>query len=404
MEEKIKEEILNDLYETDSSLKKDEAEILKIITLILKTKNKVSYNNDYFGKLKKEIIQAIDKEKTSFERKHLFYKHLSYSLAVVCCCFLIIFLYPLFSQKDSKVLVVDNSQIIESTYPEAFGEISITKKDFVDGRGSGDISIMSEHQYKYILNDDYEINFDLAPTEVYKTMPSFNNFNRNINEIISLDSFENLQYSHISLTENKESPFSLYINYLNGSLTISKTMGNINSDINNISEEDILSLANNFINKHKINIDRYASPYINNNLSSSIAQVFYPQLIDNYLVYNDRGGFNSLQIDIDLNKNEVIALYNYNFNPYQASSYPIVNNKEHIQKYLNKLNQGNDPEQELLELNLIKPSFGLLKTFVPTDSVSETFHVPAIIFETDNDFQNKFVIPLLLSYHIEDVN
>lgn len=404
MDQELKKTILDDLYEIDESLKKEEDKILLIIEHILKEKAKINYNQDFFDNLRKKILIEIERQKKGRQEKYHFFQNLSFSLAGLSLVLLLILIAPIFKKTENNI-IKEKEEIAKFSMlnPQAFGDINIEKSNNIEGLGLGalDLEIRPDldRKYRFILDEESLKNFDQAPNLVYKTQTNNKHFKEKEITPIDLQGFKDLRYSFIKLKEEGQDSYSVAINFSNQLLTISKELESAENEASLFDEDYIINLAKQFLNTYQISTEAYGEPYINKYWEEDVdfipqrIQVFYPKKIDKYLVYNDKGELDSLQLDINLNTNEVVGLYNYSFANYEASEYNIVNNSEAIVRYFNNLNTNNQLEGEVIDVYLSQASFALLKTnYLPE------LYVPALVFKAENYYQKKFVIPLLLSY------
>jgi hypothetical protein len=405
MEKKIKESLLEDLYNIDSNLKKEEEKLLIIIDNILKAKNDIHYNEEFFDKLKEKVLIEIQKQKYQTQKKYYFFQRLSYSLAFISLVLLIFLVSPVFKNNEEKIVEeINNTRKISMLAPQAFGDLSLVSDNKVEGLGSGEIGLMPipefTKSYRFFLKEGENINFDNSSNLVYQQINTKDYFIDQASLPFAVDNFGNLKYSFVNFQEDKNNPFSLSINFLNQSLSINKETINTEIKVNEFKEETTINLANQFINAYEISLEDYGDAYINKYWSDeeyipSRVQVLYPQIIDDLFVYNQRGEYNSMQVDVSLHLNEVVGLYNYSFADYQASQYDIIDTKEQILEYLVRLNEESIFTNDTIDVYLSEAKFALLKTNVIENAYSKEIYVPAIVFKADNYYQDSLVIPLI---------
>ncbi len=472
MSNKKMQEILRDLYLIDPSLKKEEEKIISIIEDIMENQPNIELNQDFVTQLKEKVFLEIE----SLENKNKFsifswQKLLYVSSASVLVILLSVLTVANFILPNEKKLKKDSDII--ALNERAFGNLSISLEegrndlesslsqsdDMVLGLGSagesvivsGDVSIMpypvEQNNYKYVYNGEALDNLDLSSVSslVYKrdnddyfSRIFANNIKSISNLPIDLRNFTQTKLQHFNLEENKDYGYSVAVNLSNNSISIYSNwqywpqpykdcydeicIENLRlNESDMLPDSELISIAQDFIDKYKINLDSYGpveinkEAYKNNNYYPEQISLVYPLVINDKEVYSSHGGKNGLQISINIRERKVSSLNNLNFSNLKSSSYQLIDNTNRMNDLIERGGLNPDYYRSLqdnfIELELEEPVIALVKTWIssPDKNTSSELFIPSLIFkikERPNEYfhRQNVIIPLVEEIYNDSLN
>jgi hypothetical protein len=322
------------------------------------------------------------------------------------------------------------------------------------GAGSSDSAnskmIMPPYEYKnYTYKyEGEEINIEDNFLAVYKKVKSINtkDFSGIINNfdlgLFDSSKFQNLKIDNINLNEDREFGYGIYFNFKEGIVSINENWekwprpenecglikdleenqrcyNSLRLKISDVpADNEIISIADSFIEHYKIDISNYGEATIDNNWKRSyestpnkenayvpeIIQVIYPLIINNKTVYDQSGNPSGLNVSVNIRHRKVSGVYSISSIKLESSDYEIENNTEKILEFAE--NGGiynyhyayNDSSTE--ELKLDTPKAVLLKHYLYENNESHELYVPALVFPIKNlpensyFYRNSIVVPL----------
>ncbi len=310
-------------------------------------------------------------------------------------------------------------------------------------------------------NFNWELNLELWDTmKVYKKEKQnnntdlFNNVLKNINFAwINLSGFSNLKVSNMSINEDKENWYSLYLDFENSSLSIWKNWTKWNNDINSekytqLSDNELLSIANDFVKSYNIDVSKYWNPIVESNNNSHLIRyagmeamdntvssdmavdskmmiapdyyfpnstVIFPLIVDWNEIKEENGQNFGLRIEID-NKNKKVSSLNWlNSMTYAASEYSIENDNKNILKVTNAgwrywlyENGYNEGEYKEINVELENPKIIYINYYIYNyeNNTSDEYFIPAISFDIIKDesnsnyiYNNSVIVPLVKDFY-----
>ena len=247
----------------------------------------------------------------------------------------------------------------------------------------------AKYVFSWSLNDILKSQMD-----VYSQIKTKNNtFIENKDIDLTHSNLDSLVYS-----QNNENWYYITIDNKNNYIRIEKNYEywkSQNSEDLNLTNEEILKTANDFLNTFKINTQNYWSWIIQkDSLESNYntqKEVTYPFIIDWKKILLEDWSYKWIKITVDLKENKVISMYWLDLNNYIKTLYDVENNEENILKSLNKNTTSDDKNLEII--NLSNPKIEYISKYMSLNWVNKEYLIPAIIFE--KQWSDKLIIPLV---------
>ena len=247
----------------------------------------------------------------------------------------------------------------------------------------------TKYVFSWSLNDILKSQMD-----VYSQIKTKNNtFIENKDIDLTHSNLDSLVYS-----QNNENWYYITIDNKNNYIRIEKNYEYWKSQNNedlNLTNEDILKTANDFLNTFKINTQNYWSWIIQkDSLESNYntqKEVTYPFIIDWKKILLEDWSYKWIKITVDLKENKVISMYWLDLNNYIKTLYDVENNEENILKSLNKNTTNDDKNLEII--NLSNPKIEYISKYMSLNWVNKEYLIPAITFE--KQWSDKLIIPLV---------
>jgi len=313
-------QFLEELYVLDSSLKKYEKELKKIINHILRSKPNTQFDEEFKERLRSEIMTRIQELKEKKEKTFNFSSVFSfgtptYALAGALVVVLIVGGVYLSQKSTSPTLDFEGLFTINSLENNAFGDFNADEANLqTEGVGAGAPSAGSEAAeltdskeiggggggqaigmpapewttYKYIYEGD-NINFNeefvqvlrrqkntKAGSQLAKIVGSSNM------ELLDISNLANSKVEMISISEDKDRGYTVHLNFQEGQVSIYKNWRRWESPARCIGilgarcgeyeplklgdipgDEVLVKIANDFLRKYKIDVAIYGQPEIN---------------------------------------------------------------------------------------------------------------------------------------------
>ncbi len=472
-EEKLNE-ILKEIYLIDPSLKKEEEKIRSLIENMISAQPEAKINEEFVASLKEKIFAEIDNMETKKGTKILFWHKLTYvsagAVVVILFSFLVL---PNLVDRDFKI---GGDKSIALLDERAFGDLNVELSernagdsieamtgeragDSVMGLGTSsdsmpsqveDISIMpypveqKNYVYTYKGNLLDEISLSEISSLVYKREIE-NNSARQVasrlsttpNLPINLNNFSQKEVRHININEERDYGYSISLNLANNTLSIYSNWQKWPQPYKDcydreciedlklgasdmLSESQLISIANNFVNDYEVDLSNYAPAHVSNETIARItnlennpehnypqeASVIYPLIINNKEVVDNYGKKEGIQVSINIRERKVSSVYNINYSNLVSSSYNLIDNLENIKPLL--LRGGLSPDiyrqnnLEEIEIELDEPRISLVRTWIPssdTNRGSTEIFIPSLVFpikEIPNEYfyRQQVVVPL----------
>lgn len=304
------------------------------------------------------------------------------------------------------------------------------------------VYIPEVYRYSYSWN----LNLDLK-----NTMPVYKRDNQKIeSEVfaqslnnldfawIDISNFSNVGVSNISLSEDKEYGYNIYVDFENTSMNISK---NLNKWPQQpyiewekqvfLEEKEIIKIANDFLKIHKIDLSKYGNPVIEKTymmayakyssskmmpeFAQNMTNVVFPLIIDWNEILEEWWQALWVRIEVDLKEKKVTWLSGLSIDSYLKSDYKTETTTVNIIKVAEKWGRYGfydygTGEVKYIDLNLKNPEIKYVHTYSYKDNIQEQYLVPAVVFEvekienTENFYGETVVVPLLKDSYKYDEN
>jgi len=186
------------------------------------------------------------------------------------------------------------------------------------------------------------------------------------------------------------------------------------------ADETILSIADDFIDAHNVDLSQYGEPEVDNmwrvNYEAAdnkadyylpeISRVIYPQLVDGKPVYDESGAKSGISVGVNVREKKVSDVWGIMDQKYLKSAYPAVTDISLITAYLEnfgKMPEGWMPEGTTVtkaEITLGTPEIAFVKHYTYENNVSDELIIPALVFPVTNVpagtyfYRNSITVPL----------
>lgn len=241
---------------------------------------------------------------------------------------------------------------------------------------------------------------------------------------VDIAAFSNAQVQSFSLVEDKDFGYALFVDAKEGTVNISEnSKWAYGQDIQPLSPEKMLddrtliSMANDFLKKYKINADLYGQPEVEKSPQlfyamiksqgpeayvPEVMTVTFPLKVDGKEVLDSAGNKTGLRVSISIRFNQVTGLWSLSSQNYESSMYEAVQDGDAIVK-LAELGGSNyypyDGAEKTIEVEIGTPKLSLITMYNYRDGQSEELLVPAYVFpiikapEGNPYFQTNIVVP-----------
>lgn len=305
MEEKI-ENILEDIYRIDPSLKEREEEIIKMLTELLKNKPNLEPDNEFVVGLKVKLLEKTSQARQE-ERKRLFpvisFKQLVFSFGGVALVVVIIFGSKLFDQSGIPQnpvgdTFVASGVVISQVADGAFGPLGgVTFPIPTEvGGGPSEVVINYAPHYNYAGGDFSGLIADKVGV-LKKTRSTGTESTKDyVGDMFSLDLFDmkgledTAVVSDAKFCDNFESGYCFSAAAEWGLVYIESKDAYHDWDYNTavavLDEKQAITVADDFMKKYQVNLKPYGSPIVKSDDSATI-EILYPLQVDGMDVYQE---------------------------------------------------------------------------------------------------------------------
>ena len=489
------EKILQELYQIDENLKQNESELTKIIQNMLLLKPNIKMDENFKLALKERISEKITSEKLqNYMSRHKLniWQIFSY---IFWTAWIAAFSFFIFGETFAPHLTSENktTQVSDMLSFENF--IVETNTDFwnlkslwvnkwalgswqekMSLKSSGVVedmmvessSLMMDVQespwmvegtdmrilpidtdfipevYRYHFS--WALNIDIPETlPIYKKsrvadlwknfVEKFWNFSFNG---LDISRFSDLSAGNISLNQEKKYGYSINIDFSNGYLNIYKNWDkwpqknyDENKQIDLLSDDELLQIANNFMKEYKIDVSQYWAAQIDTNYDSILREfstskkapsyipestyIIYPSLLNGKEIITESGEKIWVKVEVDIQEKKVSSVLGLKIDQYAKSDYKIENNTENILYIANAwwrfwLETEKVENAQYIDIELKNPRLQYIHTYNYTqNNWQEDFLIPAIVFEIESsdktNFMSKIIsVPLLKDFYSYDEN
>jgi len=318
----------------------------------------------------------------------------------------------------------------------------------VDGFGGMDMMVMPFYGFKYVYGGE-ELNLSESSADVYRRLKGQNSLARNLAQSlssvgfseISLSTFQNLKMTSFSLAEDKdlglfitfdfnEDNIYIYENWEKWRDPAREACGYDQScwdkyrlKISDIpADNELMSIAKNFLNKHKVVLTNYGEPRVenywkeqyeampdkNNFYIPEYATVVFPLIINGQEVRDQSGGYAGLRVNINVIKKAASGLSGLAPYRYETSAYALETSASEVIKVaenggFNRNYYIQGQEENLQTVTLGTPTQAYVQIYRYENGRSDELLVPALIFPVIDrpvsEFyyygQNYIIVPLV---------
>lgn len=463
------QKILRDLYELDPGLKKHEETLLRMIGEIVASRPSTKFDSRFAEKLRERVLQEIQKmsgEKTNVDIKNNFAFMKKFYYVLGGALIALVLTVPIIFQKAPFGSVRQN-QAMKGSAPEmerlsdsAFGALSLggqermaATKGFGGGGGaqklteSADISVSSESPLimppEYITNYKFvyrgkPVSVSEKKLEVLRRVRGkgvdFSALNIPSSEIFGVDlsTFNNTKLQSLSVVEERDLGYNIFVNYEDGSLSISENWMKWGEDcfgpgcpgyaplsLSDVPEDSkIIAIANSFIKEHKIRTENFGEPEVVNDWRAfaneqpdtsqmyvpEILSVLYPQKIAGKFVYEESGQKVGIMVNVNIRKMKAGGAWNIGAQNYQSSLYEVEEDFGRILKIAERggvYGYQNDNATKTVEIELGAPALEYMRFWNYKERISEELFLPALVFPVINNtfpemsWKKNVIIPVV---------
>jgi len=368
--------ILNELYQIDSSLRRHEKELIKLIQELLDKKPEVVLDKSFRKELREELLKRTEKPSLFLP----FLKPVGF-VALGALIFAAVIL-P-FIGKDFESPFRFEAQKVER---EGFGNLAL-KQEEVLGKGGGMTEAsaprleMVDYSYSY-TGEDFKVPEQMEVLKKKQAEVSFE-----LGSFLSQKEIAGFDISKLkdpcleNFSLKDKDGYSVNVDFSSGLVSIFKLpvfQGG------NVSEREALQTAESFLKEYEVDLSNYSEPEIRENI------VLYPLEIQGKSVYEMSGTKTGLHINVS--SEGVIGLWNLSFLSYESSVY-MTASKERILSFVQKRKFNIPSPTRVIELELQDPEYGYVRFFREADE----FLVPALIFPAyeNGKYVESRVVPLI---------
>ena len=305
------------------------------------------------------------------------------------------------------------------------GSVSIAKAQTIDPQipslSSKCDCYYPGNQYRYVY-EGQEIVLNEKTVEILSRVTGNNtihDFSGIINsDLIDLSKFNNTSVDYLTLTENVDYGYIITINLRDESISMYRNWETWPEvppyPVTDLpSEEEIISVAHNFLGEKNINVENYGQPnlvhyWMVDEMASGfspIMTVLYPLYVNDIPVFSPDGEPYGMYVDVDINYMKVANIWPIMTHNYQGTSYEAETDFNEILKIAEQGGLYNwvytdNEEIETINLGLDTPYLGYMKSWELIDEEYQEILTPALVFPLLDQPQdpyfmkNNIIVPL----------
>lgn len=418
--------ILAELFALDPKLKEQEKELKKIISEMLKHKPEILQDEEYKQHLLEELLQTNNN--LSFKKNNMnIFKKIAIMLGGTALAAFA--LMPYINNSNPSNLPGEEISFLTNEIAESEEDFALDVEDNVaqlneslhgngGGRGGAEMmasdkaisSIMpypgrSNYTYKY-QGEDLELKEEKLPVIKAEEMNmeiDYASLFKNVEiDALKLDQFKDLKIANVSFEEEGDNAYRINLNLKNGQLNINKIWDTWEEfqkdeyviDKYNVTDKDIIKVANSFIKEYGINLKNYGeaelleSPKIfaTREYKPDSYQVVYPLLVEGKKVMTNWGNLVGVSVSVDLRTGKVSDFYGFEPKTYTSKQYPAVTDFGKIKELVDKTGDSKFAFEEETEEEIVKvkkPEQVWLEYRSYSNNSSKLYLVPALAFENE---------------------
>lgn len=256
---------------------------------------------------------------------------------------------------------------------------------------------------------------------------------------IDIGHFSALKLNSMSLLEDREYGLGLNLDFMEGTLSISKNWAKWPQEscqngvcptakLEEVTpDEKALEIANKFFKDYKINLSSYGTPYVNNDWKKeyekaadkstawvpNAVSIVYPLVIEGKTVYEEYGQPKGINVSIDVKTGLVTDVYGMEKLDFDSSNYATETDTAKIlevaQNGGRSWNYGPiglaQPEKvTTVDVRLGEPEMTYVHLSDYQDGTSKDYLVPALVFPVLDQpkegeyFQDKVIVPVIREF------
>lgn len=382
------QDILQDVYEADPTLRAQEAELKKTIKAMLKAKPNAEPDVLFVQRLRERVLTEFSSmpKRSSWTSFFQTPMHAALGSAVITAIVIAPLTYTL-TRGGNPFSTLTSATQTTRLAERAFGTLNATQQTGKGGSGGGgnrvamdaalsSVAPVAEGTSEKMMPPDAAMDsYIMEPMDITKyiyhppTIPEIedvaNVYRRNASSIslpsfsnvtfngVSLSAFSNLSARSVSLKENRKNGYELTLNADDGSLYIGQNWEQWTqpSDWSPLSAEDMLTeeqtvnAANAFAAQYKLPTERFGTPIVQNNdirfAATSVARgemayypemvnVIYPMTIQGVPVWEEYGAPYGMTISVSMRTKQVISANIPAITSLDTSSYDLETNTERL--------------------------------------------------------------------------
>lgn len=485
--------ILNDLYSIDTGFKKYEKELKEIISNIIASKPNIEIDERFKEKLHLLLIEKIQELKSKKELKNInfinMFMNSKFAYSAVGALLVAIILLPLIFLNQDKTDIplnpIDSDISFNNKEQRAFGSLVFSDQSLsadekglitanaesspIPGMGGSDsLSLLAPDakstsaiypyppigiiSYRFVYKGD-PITLDQERVDVLRREKNSlsglflgNILNKMNLGIIDLKKFGGLNLKQLSLGQDSEDGYSIYIDFVEGRISISrnnmyyyktetlrcssvgeKCIPSPTLTISDIPEDSrIIEVAKKFLVGHGISIENCGAPEVNRYWEKQygIAEdqtmyipenisITYPLIINGMEVYDSYGNKQGMTVSVNIPEMQVTDVYNLTTQKYDSSSYEAETDFSKILDVAEKGGiytgyyynynigySGDNGQGKVIELEIGAPRKVYMAFYNYNEGKSEELLAPALLFpiiEKPKDgyfYQDNIIVPL----------
>lgn len=353
------DELLNEHPELSNEKKQIEAVVSAFAG------SKIPIDKSFSQSLKSSIREKIKEKKAQNPNYFLFYlRHFRFyftGFSVALGCFLILFVLGFFNF-NAKPQILNNPKLLAYVGPEAFWRLSSPTTN------AGDPERLSVAHFSDLLESTSEVysgdetiltaanpRYHIGEKQLPK-LPSVILVGKNVNSNSSNMQFlsKNIKLPEFSLSpfkkdtittidfENDQLDYHFTINLDQGLFSAIKNSAYnslTGSDVPLLSEKEIKKRVKSQISNFWLSLKFYGEPELKQSEHDfHTFELFYPRVIDGKEVWDpDTNTRLGMQVSFDLENQEIISLYSFQFQSYELSKYPQTKSPSDILESISKL-------------------------------------------------------------------
>lgn len=453
------QKILDDLYTIDPSLREHEEKLTHALSVIIESKPDTKFDEAFARRLKKELLTQ------SRSVPWAWFASLWQIRAVAFVC-LVLLATPLvvryfISNQPSKETDLSSSEIhISDQGTQAFGPIAFSGGSPQESRaaapraadnapapkamtmaggastgssgsvGGGAVGIAPDY-----VNSTFRYSYGGAPIDIshvspiaYKRkkgpellMALVSAISKSSLNVFNMNTFRNTKIQSVTIMADKETPYSITLNYDDGSVSLFGQQQQVLEGGPTLSESETISIARAFLNDLRVNLKSYGDPevidagayqiltesapeanmmlrpYIGDSVS-----VVWPLMIDGKKIYDEGGTAYGITVSVSAHKKQVTGVYNLTSLSFDSSRYELEQDATRIQNIAERGGvYGYLDENAKNSVTLGTPQEILVRHFDYADNASNEFFVPALLFPITHIpngiqvYQKAIIVPLI---------